>query len=132
VRSSRRYTFGDSDITCEVQLSPTSYGPVLTLWSSGRAPWVLKEAYEMIPFLPGKVTAFGADGKSIGELADAPVEAKTVMIDRGGFGVRIELEKPMKVRRGAKNTVLIQLVDGPTSADQIGLKYRLVPFVGQP
>jgi hypothetical protein len=126
VRSSRKYTFENDSIACEVQLAPTGYEEVLTLWSPGRTVGGVKEAYEMIPFVNAKVTAIGADGREA-ELTTAR-EARTVVIDRGGYGVRIELEKPMKVMRGARDTVLIQLVDKPTPAGAIALKYRLVPF----
>jgi hypothetical protein len=53
---------------------------------------------------------------------------KTVTIDRGGFGVRIELDKPRRVLRGENNTVLIELIEKPTAASGVSIGYRLVPF----
>lgn len=139
VHVSRSYTFAADAIACEVALKETEYEPILSLWVASPLRGKVVEAYEMIPFVPtkpvkgkkpdgGDVTALGPDGKPIGALAKEPVLAKTVVIDRGGFGVRIELEQPAKVRRGETNTVLIQLVDTPTPASKVALKYRLVPF----
>jgi hypothetical protein len=94
----------------------------------------------MIPFVPTAskkikpkagataVTALDADGKPLGTLEKEALSAKTIVIDRGGFGVRIELDQPRKVQRGENNTVLIHLTEGPTTASKVGVKYRLVPF----
>ena len=137
VKSTRSYTFGPDDITCAVQLAATDYQQILTLWSQGRRLSDIQEAYEMIPFLPGdtgkptKVILLDAGGRQTGELSETPADAKTVVIDRGGYGARIELEKPMKVLRGAKDTVLIKLTEKTVSADEIAVKYRIVPFLGQ-
>jgi len=127
VRSARKYTFGADAVDCEVSLTPTDYAQILSLWSPGRSLSEVREAYEMIPFVNAKVTLLGADGAALGELKAQPVEAKTIVIDRRGYGVRVELDKPRKVLAGA-STVLIQLADKVTPAEQIALKYRLVPF----
>jgi hypothetical protein len=139
VHVSRTYIFGDDDITCQVALKETEYEPLLSLWVASPLRGKVVEAYEMIPFVPVKtgsgtkreateVTALAADGTPIGALSRDLQLAKTVVVDRGGFGVRIELEQPAKVCRGETNTVLIQMVDTPTPASKIGLTYRLVPF----
>ena len=56
---------------------------------------------------------------------------RSVSIDRGGFGLRIEFDEPMPVLRGKNGTVLVQLIDKPTDAKDIALNYRLVPFGAQ-
>jgi len=56
-------------------------------------------ACEMVPFVPGaKVTLLRDDGQPLGGLTTEPREARTGLLDRGGFGVRVELEKPIKMR----------------------------------
>src|SRR5207253_1560057 len=99
-------------------------------------------AWEMIPFVPFKpgkaaskapadatsVTVIGADGKDAGPLTASPIIGKTVVIDRGGFGVRIELEQPRTLQRGQNNTLMVRLIDAPGPAARVGLSYRLVPF----
>ena len=138
MRSARSYTFNADSIDCSVKLSESSYANVLSIWSHGRNWSEVKVAYEMIPFLPktpkGKptiVTLLDAAGKDLGAAAADAVEAARVRIDRGGFGVVIELDKPRLVHRGANNTVMIQLAKAgakPVPADQVGVSYRLVPF----
>ena len=102
----------------------------------------MAECYEMIPFLPkkkGKAAKKGTDatditlslkGKDLGPLGKETMEADRITIDRGGFGVRIELDQPRPVQRGQNNTLLIALISAPTPASKIGLSYRLVPFSG--
>jgi hypothetical protein len=133
VKAARSYTFHPTAIDCSVQLAPSDYGRVLSLWNHGR-PWSeLRQANEMIPFLPKApdgtkpTTVLTAEGTP---LTAAGATTQRVRIDRGGFGVEIELEKPATVKRGQNNTVLIQLVTPGTRtpAEKIGLKYRLVPF----
>jgi hypothetical protein len=55
-----------------------------------------------------KVTLKDAAGKDLGGLTTQPLKAQTICIDRGSFGVDVQIEKPMMVGLGAKNTVLIQ------------------------
>ena len=132
VRVARRYAFGADGIDCEVRLEPTDYEQILSLWSPGRPLSEVRTAYEMIPFVKGQagctVTLLGADGNALGALSATPTDAKTIVIDRKGFGVRVELEKPMKVLAGANDTILVQLADKQVPAAGIALKYRLVPF----
>jgi len=138
MRSARSYTFNADSIDCSVKLSESSYANVLSLWSHERNWSEVKVAYEMIPFMgktPGgkatAVTLLGAGGKAIGAAAANAVEAARIRIDRGGFGVVIELDKPRPVRRGANNTVMILLAKAgakPVPADRVAIRYRLVPF----
>jgi hypothetical protein len=140
VQTTRTYTFGAEAIECEVRLNETRYNDLLSLWVKNPMRGKLTEAYEMIPFVPNQlrvggkpaaltsVTLIGADGQSLGDLTKDAVSAQTVIIDRGGFGVRIELPHPRPISRGERDTVLIHLIDGPTPASTVSLKYRLVPF----
>ena len=116
------------------------YARALSLWSHGRLWSEVRSAYEMIPFLPNPkkqkpvaITLKDGAGQDVGQANTNPVEAKTIHIDRGGYGVDIQLEKPMKVKLGATSTLLIQLVEEgpkPTPASEVKLKYRLAPFGG--
>lgn len=142
IHVARSYTFGADDITCAVQLQEPAQEALLGLYLKGPLRGKVSEAYEMIPYLahrPGKgaskkpedrtaLTAVGADGKDLGALTKEAVTARTVVIDRGGFGVRIELEEPRKMHLGENNTLLIHLTDAPVTASKIALKYRLIPF----
>lgn len=138
VKVRRVYTFNPDSIDCEVALADCDYKEILSLWSQPRKWSEVRLAYEMIPFgtkrakgedkIPCIVTAGGADGKELGELTEAPLEATTVKIDRGGYGVRIELPQEMTVQRGLNRTVMIQLADGEVPAADVRLKYRLVPY----
>jgi hypothetical protein len=99
----------------------------------------------MVPFVPfqrGKasskkpedrtaVTVLDADGKRIGPLTREPVAAQTIIIDRGGFGVRGELPAERHVHRGEASTVMIHLTTEPAPASKIALRYRIVPFGGE-
>jgi len=128
LRVARKYTYNADSIDCEVSLAPAAYESLLMLWIKDRPFADLREAYEMIPFNKGAVTLLDAGGKAIGAPGAAARRAKTVVIDCGGYGVRIVLDKPRKVLAGGNSTVLIQLIDGPAKAETVRLKYRLVPF----
>ena len=69
-------------------------------------------------------------GKDLGPIEKSSKEAKTITIDRGGFGARIELEKPLPISRGTNSTILIEIVDGITPASDVHLEYRIIPFGG--
>lgn len=130
VHATRSYTYEDAAIACHVHLGDTHYREAL--WGKG-PPAALTEAYEMIPFVSKKgsetlVTAIGADGRAV-VLDGSPISSTNVVVDRGGYGVRIELDQPRAVKRGANNTVLIALADKPVPPDQVKLDYRLVPYV---
>jgi hypothetical protein len=110
----------------------------LNLWIANPERGKLTECYEMIPFLG---TKRGQGGPKKGDNATTitmsardkakdPALFDTVVIDRGGFGVRIELDQPRPVQRGLRDTLLISLIQGPTPASKIGMSYRIVPFWG--
>jgi hypothetical protein len=134
VHVARSFTFEPDGITCSVQLQETNYTGLLNLWLKNDIRGKVNEAYEMIPYLPkqrpqpgkkGGETLITLDNGSFGKDA---VTAKTITIDRGGFGVRIELDQPRPVLQGVNNTILIQLADKTAAASKISLSYRLVPF----
>jgi len=128
VRVRRRYTFEPDHIACEVSLADTKFRAAY--WGQGH-PQTIREAHEMIPFVGGKTTKVTATGPKLEHpvpLAPEAVAAQSITIDRGGYGVKIELPTPMPVLRGANSTVLIQLVSEPTKAEQLALSYRIVPF----
>lgn len=135
----RSYTFENDAIVCGLQLKDTNYTDLLNLWLKNDLRGKVSEAYEMIPFLPkqrvaGKkglgatVITLRKGDADAGTFSDKAVIAQSITIDRGGFGVRIELDEPRPVLRGVNNTVLIQLADKATPAGKISLNYRLVPF----
>ncbi len=140
LRCRRVYIFEPDGIRCQVQLQQTQDKELLTLWLKNPFRGKVREVYELIPFLPqGKarpgqkplpttVTVLGDDGQAGEPLADKPVMARGVLLDRGGFGVRIEFDKPRPVHRAAQGTLFIQLADSLTPADDVQFSYRLVPF----
>lgn len=137
----RSYTFSDQGIDCRVELRPGDQVPLLNLWVKSDLHGKVAGAWEMIPFVantkpqpgqkpqPTAVTALDEQGKVLGPLAVEPVSAKAVVIDRGGFGVRIELDQPRPVGLGKNHTVLIGVVGSATPAEAVSLGYRLLPFV---
>jgi len=137
VKISRNYTYNRDSIDCEVGLAESDYAAPLSIWSrSLRKNWSeVRTAYEMLPYMadnaPTAVTLRDDKGKDLGAATPEAREAKDIRIDRGGYGVDVRLEKPMKVKLGANSTVLIQLTPegkSETPAGDVALKYRLVPF----
>jgi hypothetical protein len=139
VKSTRRYTYQPAAIDCEVQLQASDYARVMSIWTHGRLWSEVREVWEQIPFLPQQpdrktpTSVKTADGS---ELTAAGVTTPAVRIDRGGFGVEIKLDQPRLVKRGAADTVMIQVVapvpagGQPVPAEQASLRYKLVPFGG--
>ena len=130
----RSFSFNNDSIDCTVRLAASDYARVMSLWSHDRLWSEMRLAYEMIPYLPkgpgGKTetTVFTAEGLPLTALGST---TRKIRIDRGGFGVEIELEKPMRVLLGQRDTVMVELFtpgDKPVAAEDVGLKYRLVPF----
>jgi hypothetical protein len=135
----RGYTFGGDGITCTLGIKETSYADLLNLWVKNPARGKLAEAYEMIPYVAkqkpqpkikaGDTVVSLFDGeKMLGPLTKEPTLASSVVIDRGGFGVRVILDQPRHVLVGANSTVLIRLVDPAAPTKEVALSYRLVPF----
>lgn len=150
VNATRSYTYNPDHVVVEAKLRMTDDDDYLNFWFKSPFRGQIAEAWEVIPFLAQQrgrfkkgegatiVKLLDAAGKEIGDLSDQPVAGQTVLIDRGGFGVRIELEKPMQVKRGAGNTVMIQLIAetpiGPRAdtvkpnVEDAQIRYKLVPF----
>jgi hypothetical protein len=132
VKVKRAYTFENGKIQCELGLAQSGYDSMFQLWKPSPERTTVAEAFEMIPFYspakPGandpatKVTAEGA------ALTDKPVKTQKVTIDRGGFGVNVNLPAPMNVSLGKNNTLLLHIVEKPTPAKQVELKYELEVF----
>lgn len=137
----RAVTFGPDRIQLSVKLDQSRQLNLLNLWTNSELHGRVTEAYEMIPYIaqgvrrsgkklePTSITLVNADGQPAGEFGPEPVTAKTIIIDRGGFGVRIELNKPRSIHRGANSTVLVRLADGLTPAAEVAFNYVLVPFI---
>ena len=135
LRVSRKYTYNDSSIDCEVQLAPADYRKLVTLWSRKKKLHFdhVREAYEVFPHSAQKVTIEGR-----GEVTDERQEAKELIFaGRTDYGVRIEFERPVHVRKGGhKRTIFVELVaaggEGPTAPENVALKYRITPYLGKP
>ena len=153
VNATRSYTYNADHVVVEAKLRMTDDDKQQSYWFQNPFRGCLAEAWEMIPFVDGKtrnagpsvkdatsVKVLDAGGKEVCDLKDQVSEGQVIVIDRGGFGVRIELEKPMKIKRGAGNTVMIKLVEGmpmgprddktKPNVDEAAIKYKLVPFGG--
>lgn len=136
LRIQRKFAFRPDEIVCAVQLDETHFGDLLALWLKNNLRGKVREAYEMIPFQPKQrdkvdptmVTLLDAAGKPGKALGKEPVNAPGVLIDRGGFGVRILFDKDRPVLRGNNNTVMIRLADKLVPAKDVSMSYRLVPF----
>ena len=137
IHITRRYTFNTDHILVEAQLAPSGYVPLLTLWSGDRAKKLcsLKEAWEMIPYPlgrsqgPNKVMLYAGGDEQLGELSDKVVTGvRMIDVRRAGYGARLRFDKPMAVKKGGQQTILIRLIDKPTVANQISIKYRIEPY----
>lgn len=141
VRCTRSCTFEPDGLRAHVRLAPTPYVEILDVWIKSPKRTQVAAAWEMIPFVgrqlrspkvpkpgPTLVMLAGPEGKDLGPLGTESTQCRTVTIDRGGFGVRIEFDEPRRVSRGERDTVLIELTTTPKPAGDLSLSYRLVPF----
>ena len=149
VRVSREYRFDDDRIHCTVALAPRRSDVPFALWSrrgSGRG--VVQEAYEMLPLLafkPGsrpakrgrppdpasdlELRGFGGDGADAGVVTAAePRVVRGVLLDRGGYGVRVTFDRDREAVRGRDGTLLVRLADPGTPAEEVRMEYDLAPF----
>lgn len=132
VKIKRSYTFENNKILCAFELAPSGYESMFELWKPSPDRTKVTQAYEMLPFYnplkpsandpATKITAEGAP------LTETPVKTQKVTIDRGGFGVIVNLPAPMNVSLGKKNTLLLHVVEKPTPAGEVSLKYELEIF----
>ena len=142
IKINRNYVFEDDAILCKMQLDQFDEQGLLNLWTRSSLHGRVRSVFEMIPFVPngkkdGKktkdptmVSLKDESGKDLGPIEKSSKEAKTITIDRGGFGARIELEKPLPISRGTNSTILIEIVDEITPASDVHLEYRIIPFGG--
>ncbi len=139
LETERSYTFDADAVVCSVKLKDTGHSPLLNLWIPNKERGKIAECYEMIPFVPTSKRAgtkgsnateitLTLQGKGAGAFGKEGVETDVIVVDRGGFGVRIELDQPRKVQAGQNSTLLVSLCNGATPASKIALRYRLVPF----
>jgi hypothetical protein len=141
--SARRYDFREDRIVAHVHLMRATGDTVFDLWG-GRPRWRgrVREAWEMIPFVqppargrnpfaPTRVTYWKADHAEA-ELTTEPVQTDEILVDRGGYGVRLRLDRTRTVRRGANDTIMIQVAAEPVEAEQVTLSYELIPFEWEP
>ena len=143
IRYVREYTYEPDAIQVSVRLARSGVDPIFALY--GGMPGhrgTLAECHEMIPFLPQAVGRGKTPPNPVslvhaetGELAPATstrTAARSIVIDRGGYGVVIALDEPRPVALGANRTVLVTLCETNTPAEEISLAYTIRPFVGQP
>ncbi|MCX5660992.1 MAG: hypothetical protein NTW19_14990 [Planctomycetota bacterium] len=137
LHASRSFTFNADSIDCKVQLADTGYRAAL--WNQGPSSEV-SAAYEMIPFIAGDaakptvVRAIGVNNDSfdLTPAANTPQLGKlaqAVVVDRGGYGVKIVLDGPRKVFRG-NDTVMIEVAEKGGKPEKVAMGYTIKPFVG--
>jgi hypothetical protein len=131
LRVTRRYTFGEDRIAGSVQLADTDYR---VAYGNMGPSSLVAEAWEMVPFVqtkdrPTRVLVLGPDKKAGAALTDQLTVAAGVAVDRGGYGVRIEFDRPRPAKLGKNSTVLIQLTAQDTQAEKVGFQYELAPWV---
>jgi len=147
VHVTRSYTFEEDAIACSVKLRDSAHDKVFGIYGGAHGLRnFVTEAYEMLPYVrlkvggnktrtrpeqPTELTALDADSKPLGSLTKEPLTAAAAVIDRGGFGVRVELDKPRPVLLGNESTLMIQVVKDKTPANAVALSYRVVPFIGE-
>lgn len=145
IRVFRRYVFEADRIVCETRLAPADGEGLFALYG-GKPEWRgrVAELWEMIPWVsapasarrgrspPTRVWVLPAAGGSPRELDESLMEATEVDINRGNFGCRLRLTKPTPIRRGERDTVLIQVVSTPTHAAAVALRYELIPYTEGP
>ena len=144
----RTFTFEPNSILCTVELRNSIGDSVMGIYGGGN---VLRtnvvDCYEMIPFEPvARVldkktkewsqpdTAFGigADGKTLGPIKPEGMKIGAILLNRGGYGARIDLDTARLVKLGKNNTLLVELSNKSTDARYMGFAYRIMPFSGSP
>ncbi|NLL83089.1 MAG: hypothetical protein GX230_02450 [Lentisphaerae bacterium] len=152
VAGERSYVFEPASILCSVRLRRSSAEPVYDIHGG---PHYLRtkinEAWEMIPWTPvmapptqrGKpwtpatrAIALDIDGNDLGPITADLIEAAAILIDHGGYGVRIELDRTRGVCKAQQDGLLIGLVTpqqsdygkSPIAAETVAISYRIVPY----
>jgi hypothetical protein len=146
VRSFRRFEFGDDEIICEAHLGPASADAVFVLWGGAHGlRGFVSEAWELLPYgdIPTKdpskphpkaTRVMGLEaGKEPFVLTNEPRLASGYVIDRRGYGVRVEMDKPRLIMLGKNRTVMMQVVPpgSKVPAASVRIAYRLLPYTGE-
>ena len=136
LRVKRAFEFLSNSIRCEVQMDQSDNMALLNLWTKSKLHGHVNEVYEMIPFVekkratkkdPAVLPDFKLDGE-LRTLDNNPVEAQSIEIDLGGYGVTINLDQPRKIHLGSNHTLLIEVNAEKITAEEIALQYELIPF----
>ena len=144
VISHRSYTYGPASITVRASLEGSGADNAFSLWG-GRPEYrgSVREAYEMIPYIDmpdikGKkhpraniISLLAADGSVIAPISTEPQICRAVLIDRHGFGARIEFAEDKRVFQGENRTIMVVLADTPTKVTEIAIEYRIIPYLGE-
>ena len=133
----RSYAFEADRVECRVQLADTQFRAAY--WGHG-LPSSVAEAYEMIPYVsprarkakPTTVAVLGPGGEKTVAVGQELQPASGLVIDRGGYGVKIVFDQARPVKLGNTNTVLVQLVSEHAAAESIAFAYTLIPYTGEP
>lgn len=144
----RTFTFEPNSILCTVELRNSVADRVFSIYGGANTLRTnVTDCYELIPFEPAaplvdkktkertpQDTAFGldADGKTIGPIKPEGMKVAAILLNRGGYGARIDLDLPRVVKLGKNNTLLVELATKSVDARYIGLAYRIMPFSGSP
>jgi hypothetical protein len=129
VRVKRSYEYKPDRIACSVSLKESDYAAALSIWSHGRKWSEVRLAYEMIPFYQSKRKKEGTTVTVADQpLTVEPIAAKSIKIDRGGFGVDIILPEERKVHLGKNKQIMILITDTEVKAEKVALQYELVPY----
>jgi hypothetical protein len=144
VTCERGFTFGPGEILCSVRLAGSGSDRVFNIYGGAHGlRGMVREAYEMIPFTPvtvpagrGKppvvktrVTLLNGQGETLGPLTLKPVMAAAVLVDQGGYGVRIELDRVRPVQAGERDTILVDLV--PPAGGAVAAAGKAAPAEGE-
>jgi len=113
LRCRRSFTFADEEVACSVQLDESSDSDLLNLWLQHNLRGKVREAYEMIPFLPNQCPKPGAKnaetivavldgtGKVLKPLGQEPFEAAGILIYQGSFGLTQKALDLVRAGQGA-------------------------------
>ena len=152
VNYERHYQFNEAGIAASVQVIDADMNKdVFQYREFFRKPHThIAFAWELVPYYAAggaTVTVFDASGKSLGNLADQPVENVVAFeINNTRGGVRVKLDKPRTVKLSAKpdtvqvfkdgghatdgrsRAVQIKICDKLEIAGRAELKYEIVPM----
>jgi len=141
VNFERSYAFGETEISAFVSLRNADMNTDVFQYRNffRKSPRSIRFAWELIPFVAGKettLTCLDAAGRELGELAEKPRDAvSVVVINVGGGGVRVTFDNPRTVKRAKPShhrnparSLQVKICDelGPGATTE--LRYTIVPF----